>query len=304
MMVASYAAPSQLEAEALVDMQSSTTPTSCSAVPAIGPPRRVLCRRCARPSATCVCAALPPSPIALTTRVLVLQHPREAKKPIGSVRLLPLCLKHVHIVEAAVPWLRGSEPLHAPSQLDWLQRCMREGYEPLLLFPSEGAIALDERHGRTQRDAPADESGAPSNDDLGDWRRRPSGWSGRTGRRQEPREAEEPKKKVLLVMIDGTWSQARHLLRHSPTMAAACTHVKFEAEREAIIGALRREPERHCTSTLEACARMLRVVEPTAEAEAAAAHMEAALSVMVEAQNQFRVRRPMRSRYMRPLPPV
>ena len=73
-------------------------------------------------------------------------------------------------------------------------------------------------------------------------------------------------------------------------MAAACTHVKFEAEREAIIGALRREPERHCTSTLEACARMLRVVEPTPQAEAAAAHMEATLRAMVEAQNQFRVR--------------
>jgi DTW domain-containing protein YfiP len=273
---------------------SSTVPNG------IPTPRRVLCVRCARPVATCVCGALPKAPIALTTRVLVLQHPREAKKAVGSVRLLPLCLEHVQIVEAAVPWKRGSEPLHAPSQLEWLQRSIREGYEPLLLFPSNGAIALDERRegdieGHAQRHAQADERrrDAPLNaarggaNDAGVWT-----GLGHSGRReqQQQQQQQQPEKKALLVMIDGTWSQARHLLRHSPTMAAACTHVKFEAEREAIIGALRREPERHCTSTLEACARMLRVVEPTPQAEAAAAHMEATLRAMVEAQNQFRVR--------------
>ena len=245
MMVASYA-PAPAAKKKVATSSSIVNPT---------PQRRVICGRCARPAATCVCDALPPAPIALTTRVLVLQHPREAKKAIGSVHLLPLCLEHVEIVEAAVPWTRGSEPLHAPSQLEWLQRSIREGYEPLLLFPSKDAIALDE--------PPPPRPPPPQ---------------------QQPK---TKNKKVLLVMIDGTWSQARHLLRHSPAMAAACTHVKFEAEREAIIGALRREPERHCTSTLEACARMLRVVEPTAQTEAAAAHMEAALSAMVEAQNQF-----------------
>jgi DTW domain-containing protein YfiP len=41
---------------------------------------RAVCVGCARPSTVCVCAALPARKIALSTKVLVLQHPQEASK--------------------------------------------------------------------------------------------------------------------------------------------------------------------------------------------------------------------------------
>ena len=91
-------------------------------------------------------------------------------------------------------------------------------------------------------------------------------------------------RKKLLVLIDGTWTQARHMHRWSPSLAAACKQVMFESDAASIIDALRREPEKHCTSTLEAFARALRLVEPTERAEQAASYMEGALSAVVQKQ--------------------
>ena len=215
---------------------------------------RILCGRCKRPAGdACICASLPAAPIAVSTRVLVIQHPREARKAIASVPIIPLCVQQVDVVRAAVPWLRGhEEPLPRPADLDFFQRSIREGYEPLLLFPGREALALD------------------SKDTI-------DRWSAQHG-------------KVLLVLIDGTWSQAQNMMRHSPGLAAACTHVMFESDQQPIIGKLRREPQQHCMSTLEACARALRLVEPTAEAEAAAGYMERTLQAMVDGQLQHVMR--------------
>ena len=215
---------------------------------------RILCGRCGRAGTTCVCSALPESPIATSTRVLILQHPREARKRICSVPLIPLCLREVEVVRATVPWVSGNEPLQNLADIAIARRSLEEGYEPLLLFPGPSAIALDA----------ANAIEMPS-------------WSNQSERARTTT-------KVLLVVIDGTWSQARHLMLHSPSLAQQCTHVMFQGERRAIIGALRREPEQHCTSTLEACARALRLLEPTEHAVEAADRMEACLALMVERQ--------------------
>jgi DTW domain-containing protein YfiP len=57
-------------------------------------PRRV-CPRCARPSVVCYCAHLTELPT--RTKVLVLQHPRERDKPIGTARMAALCLPNAEI---------------------------------------------------------------------------------------------------------------------------------------------------------------------------------------------------------------
>lgn len=216
------------------------------------PTPRTTCGRCKRPAgASCICAVLPPTPIALSTRVLILQHPREAKKAIASVPLISLCLKDVTVMRANVPWLRGSEPLPRP---EFFQRSLHDGYKPLLLYPAPDALVMEENL-----------SEAPPS----------SKWADR-----------QPK--TLLVLIDGTWSQAQNLMRHSPGLAAACQRAMFAGDQDAIISHLRREPQQHCTSTLEACARALRIVEPTAEAAAAACSMERALQAMVDGQLRHR----------------
>lgn len=69
----------------------------------------------------------------------------------------------------------------------------------------------------------------------------------------------------MLFLVDGTWSQAKGLVRHNPALLDATTQVMFAegGGDEAIINAIRREPAGHCMSTLEACVKALRIIEPT-----------------------------------------
>jgi DTW domain-containing protein YfiP len=51
---------------------------------------RAVCLRCRRPRLVCYCAAI--APIPTRTRVVLLQHPRESRTPIGTARMAHLAL--------------------------------------------------------------------------------------------------------------------------------------------------------------------------------------------------------------------
>src|SRR5690606_1562026 len=94
-------------------------------------PRRARCERCQRPASHCLCAHIPS--VSNRTRVLVLQHPDEARLPLNTARLAVLGLQHAelwvgeyfHQLEAAVaaarramllfPAPEGGPPASAPS---------------------------------------------------------------------------------------------------------------------------------------------------------------------------------------------
>jgi len=87
-----------------------------------------------------------------------------------------------------------------------------------------------------------------------------------------------------VVLIDGTWAQAKAMARKSPSLFASATPVCFADARASALEAVRREPEAHCVSTAEAAARALRLLEPTAAAAEAADRIEASLRLMVDHQ--------------------
>ncbi len=59
------------------------------------PPLRETCLRCLRPTDFCVCADLPP--VASRTRVVLLQHPREARLAICSAWLTRIALENAEL---------------------------------------------------------------------------------------------------------------------------------------------------------------------------------------------------------------
>jgi DTW domain-containing protein YfiP len=63
--------------------------------PEAGEPREY-CARCGRPVVACYCAHV--TQIPTRTRVVVLQHPRERNKAIGTARIAALCLPNAEIV--------------------------------------------------------------------------------------------------------------------------------------------------------------------------------------------------------------
>src|SRR5688572_27885336 len=53
------------------------------------------CATCGRPSSVCYCAHV--AQVVTRTRVLVLQHPREHDKAIGTARIAALCLPRAEV---------------------------------------------------------------------------------------------------------------------------------------------------------------------------------------------------------------
>jgi DTW domain-containing protein len=95
---------------------------------------RPTCPRCRRPLAVCYCAAL--VSLETRTRVVLLQHPRERRVPIGTARIAHLCLP-------------GSE-LHVgvDFESDPGVRAALDRKPTYLLFPGPDATDLDELLGR------------------------------------------------------------------------------------------------------------------------------------------------------------
>ncbi|MBX9754856.1 MAG: DTW domain-containing protein [Pseudomonadaceae bacterium] len=89
--------------------------------------RRLRCERCQRPQSHCLCGLIPQ--LDSRTRVLILQHPDEAKHALNTARLaaLGLCNAELRVAEqfAELPELLNDPAYHA-----------------CLLFPGEGAQPL------------------------------------------------------------------------------------------------------------------------------------------------------------------
>jgi DTW domain-containing protein YfiP len=66
---------------------------------------------------------------------------------------------------------------------------------------------------------------------------------------------------ITLVVVDGTWSQARTLVRANPALAAL-PRIAFTPRRRSAYDRIRREPADFCVSTIEALTEVLNVLEP------------------------------------------
>lgn len=163
---------------------------------------RTICSRCARPQVVCYCAHL--APVAARSRLLVLQHPREHEKAIGTAKIAALGLTDARIA-VGVDFAQDAG----------VRAALRDPDRPaVLLYPGPGARDLA--------------------------RERPDG-------------------PVTLVVIDGTWHQARSLWRHNPWLSELPRYA-FEPPRPSDYR-IRREPKAQYVSTVEAVALALGALE-------------------------------------------
>ena len=150
----------------------------------------------------CYCAALPA--LDTTTRIVILQHPRERDMPIGTARMATLCLPRAEL-HVGIDW---SAHAGLASALGDPAR------PPILLYPGPGARDI----------------------------------------LREP-----PPGPVTLVVVDGTWSQARGVVRDNPVLRALPRYAFDPPEPSQY--QIRREPSAECVSTIEALMHVLGVLE-------------------------------------------
>ena len=162
---------------------------------------RQTCPRCLRPASVCYCAELPS--ITTRTRVVLLQHPRESRVPIGTARMASLCLQGSQLFVG----LDFSADARLSASLGVAAR------PAALLFPGEQAIDLAKQ---------------------------------------------PPPGPITLVVVDGTWWQAKKLLTLNPALAALPRYALSASGSEY---GLRKAPQADHISTLEAVAHALGILE-------------------------------------------
>jgi DTW domain-containing protein YfiP len=155
-----------------------------------------------RPASVCWCPHLPR--LETKTRVVLLQHPREERVPIGTARMAALALEGAQLFV-------GTELDADPG----VRRALDDPERPaVLLWPGAGA-----------RDLATD----------------------------------PPRGPVTLVVVDGTWSLAKKLVRINPRIAALPRYALEPAAPSEY--RIRREPSLACVSTVEAVMYALGILE-------------------------------------------
>ena len=184
------------------------------------------CPQCHKPEPLCICDSV--EPIESKISLLILQHPQEQDRALGTARLTALHFKNA-VLKIGLSWPSLSKalgrPVHDPSR--WA----------VLYLGSAKVSDLD-----TDRDIVA---------------------INRKG------EVEDSQRAILgdiegIVLLDGTWSQAKALWWRNAWMLK-CQRVILGPARPSRYGQLRREPRRDGLSTIEAAAMLLASLEKRPE---------------------------------------
>lgn len=197
-------------------VDESSTPPPPPAVPGVSAPDpEMVTDRCAcgkRPLELCLCPSLRPLPS--RTTVLVLQHPQEQDVELGTARLLTGQVEGA-VLRAGLSWPNLQKALGRPVDPRRWAVLHMGSKEDVAKAPRGGMVLLD-RKGAARPDADlilADLEG--------------------------------------VVLLDGTWSQAKTLWWRNAWLLKLHRLVIHPDFRSAY-GAIRKEPRRESVSTLEA----------------------------------------------------
>jgi DTW domain-containing protein len=204
------------------------------------------CPRCLKPLALCICDSI--TPIETRVSFLILQHPQEQDRALGTARLTALHFKDA-VVRIGLSWPSLSKalgrPVHDPSR--WAVLYL--GSAKVADLGTKSDIVAINRKG----------------------------------------EVEDHQRAILseiegIVLLDGTWSQAKALWWRNAWMLK-CQRVILGPARPSRYGQLRREPRRDGLSTIEAAAMLLASLEKRPDiAETLHASFERMLARYREAQ--------------------
>ncbi len=206
------------------------------------------CADCGKPKSICVCDRI--APLDTRTRLLVLQHPQEGNVDLTTVPLLARTLPRC-VVRVGLSWASLAQALGG----DEVENARWAAIYPTKLaedIPPElraaNVLLLDKKGRLRPDDAPPLEG---------------------------------------LVVLDGTWSQAKTLWWRNPWLLKL-GRVVLNPREPSIYGKLRKEPRREYVSTLEAVADVLPAL---GEPEEVRSQLRRAMRTMVQRARDVGIRR-------------
>ena len=180
------------------------------------------CPHCGKPMPLCVCAEV--QPIESRIALLILQHPQEQDRALGTARLTAMHFERA-VVKIGLSWPSLSKALGQtvadPSRWAVLYLGSAKAAD---LGTTEEVVAIN-RKGEVEKNQRAILEGIEG-----------------------------------VVLLDGTWSQAKALWWRNPWMLK-CQRLILGPAHPSRYGKLRREPRRDGLSTIEAAALVLSTLE-------------------------------------------
>lgn len=180
-------------------------------------PPGALCARCEKPLDLCICAAV--APVENRVAVVILRHPQEQDRVLGTARLAVLQLSNA-TVRTGLSWPNLAKVTGRDSD--------PRRWGILYLGTAKTAEPLPPRVLTV-----VDKSGAPA-----------------------PHQDDALAALEGLILLDGNWQQAKALWWRNAWMLK-CQRLVLQPPRPSYYGALRREPRRDSVSTIEAAAYTL-----------------------------------------------
>ena len=168
---------------------------------------REMCLNCRKARKTCYCHKLEPF---YSVPLVILIHPKEARKRINTGRMAHLSLTNSYLLE-------GTDFCHSP-----ILKKLRKAYQDrtYVLFPGPDAIP------------PSRIKYSPLN----------------------------PENEPLFIIIDGTWSQAKKMLKANPWLDKLPQISLRPAQGSTYT--IRKQPRAECLSTIESIHQLLAELDP------------------------------------------
>lgn len=187
------------------------------------------CPRCLKPRSLCVCEGI--APIDNKVSLLILQHPQEQDRELGTARLTALHFKDA-LLKIGLSWPSLTKILGRPTDPQRWAILYLGSVKAKAVLPERDIVVVNK--------------------------------SGNAVDRQDSalREIEG------IILLDGTWSQAKALWWRNGWMLK-CKRVVLGPKRPSRYGRLRREPRSDGLSTIEAAAMLLARLERKPEIETA-----------------------------------
>jgi DTW domain-containing protein len=185
------------------------------------------CPRCGKPASLCVCVGL--LPMEHRIELLILQHPQEQDRALGTARLTTLHLKRARLA-IGLSWPSLAKLLGRPVNPQLWAVLYLGSAKPAELGGGSEVVALDRRGAALAEPGPV--------------------LAGIEG----------------VILLDGNWSQAKALWWRNPWMLK-CRRVVLAPRRPSRYGTLRREPRREALATIEAAGLLLARLEARPEIE-------------------------------------
>jgi DTW domain-containing protein len=205
------------------------------------------CPRCLKPLPLCICDGI--KPIDSRISLLILQHPQEQDRALGTARLTALHFKNA-VLKIGLSWPSLSKALGRSVEDPSRWAVLYLGSAKVSDFESKSDILAINRKSEIQ-----DNQRAILRDIEG------------------------------IVLLDGTWSQAKALWWRNAWMLK-CQRVILGPAHPSRYGKLRREPRTDGLSTIEAAAMLMSSLEKRPDiAETLHASFERMLARYREAQN-------------------